>query len=61
MDLDGERFDEWAQNLIIEIINTVEQAACCCEPGLWRPVDDDDYNREWMGAKNGWASTEDYE
>jgi integrase len=58
VELDGERFGEWAQNLIIEIIDTVEQAPCCCEPELWRPVDDDDYNREWMGAKNGWASVE---
>lgn len=56
VDLDSAEFADWAEELIQEIVETVDEAACWCEPELWRPADHQEYGREWMGPSIGWAS-----
>ena len=55
VDLDSAEFADWAEDLIHEIVETVDDAACWCEPELWRTTDHQEYGREWMGPSIGWA------
>ncbi|WP_233208799.1 site-specific integrase [Zhongshania marina] len=56
MDLDSAEFADWAEELIHEIVETVDEAGCWCEPELWRKADHQEYGREWVGPSIGWAS-----
>lgn len=58
VDLDSAEFADWAEDLIHEIVETVDEAACWCDPELWRKADHQEYGREWMGPSIGWAPGE---